>query len=318
MASERPSASSSSSAAPSSTTSQAAASNGGASALMGSSSLPFSFLITFIAIFLFFLGCGLGSRRVTRQLRRNLALQITPAPTARIAPVREKPILWDVYPGELPLPVILKDGGVRPPAYRYAWENLSPLSAAYIRASADAKKSSASVNPEPEPPPMLRWASSLRPHRSMMRTLAATPSLARPLPPHTATELSRSPPRRTPRSEPEVRWRGHRLPQFLARPLLPPTMQRPTVVYGTEDTVPEEKEPVKAIQVAVLIAMPSPEHARARRVLLDSGKVDAEVEELEVSAGDGLGDYVLGLGRLPWEGEVDGAAGDGSKQEASV
>ena len=75
-------------------------SNDPGSGLTPNSSLPFSFLVTFIAIFLFFLGCGLGSRRVTRTLRRNLGLEVTGVPASgRPAPTaRERPILWDVFP----------------------------------------------------------------------------------------------------------------------------------------------------------------------------------------------------------------------------
>nr|VWP01948.1 Mitochondrial division protein 1 [Ganoderma boninense] len=75
--------------------------------LSSSSSLPFSFLVTFVAIFLFFLGCGLGSRRVTRTLRRNLALEVTglgPGDNdgrgARIP--RKRPLLWDAFPHAAP------------------------------------------------------------------------------------------------------------------------------------------------------------------------------------------------------------------------
>lgn len=66
------------------------------------SSLPFSFLITFIAIFLFFLGCGLGSRRFVHTLRRNLGLQVAGVGPARAAPIpRERPLLWDVFPRDV-------------------------------------------------------------------------------------------------------------------------------------------------------------------------------------------------------------------------
>lgn len=92
--------------------------------LNANSSLPFSFLVTFIAIFLFFLGCGLGSRRFTRQLRRNLALQITPAETPSNSRTSEKPILWDTYAYDLPFAVSLKGRADRA-ADRYAWERMS-------------------------------------------------------------------------------------------------------------------------------------------------------------------------------------------------
>ena len=74
--------------------------------LGSSSSLPFSFLVTFVAIFLFFLGCGLGSRRVTRTLRRNLGLEVTGLGSdsdKRVARTpRKRPLLWDAFPHEAP------------------------------------------------------------------------------------------------------------------------------------------------------------------------------------------------------------------------
>ncbi|KAJ3007142.1 hypothetical protein NUW54_g3661 [Trametes sanguinea] len=121
--------------------------------LDGNSSLPFSFLITFIAVFLFFLGCGLGSRRVTRQLRRNLGIQVARSATISTSRLSEKPLLWDVY---------LTDPPSRPQyegsTDRYAWENLSPLSATYVRAA--TSEQNGGTRPEVEPPPPPRWGTT--------------------------------------------------------------------------------------------------------------------------------------------------------------
>ncbi|KAI0667291.1 hypothetical protein C8Q78DRAFT_982721 [Trametes maxima] len=317
MSSAQSTATSSSSAAPSS--SQAGSPGSGMPVnLSGNSSLPFSFLITFIAIFLFFLGCGLGSRRVTRRLRRNLDLQITPPAISSSFRAREKPVLWDVYPSYHPLDAKSTLGADRP-AYRYAWENLAPLSSTYVRTPVSAGEQAPSIHPSTDPPPRFTWRStSILSGRGMMHTLAATPSLARPLPPHVA---SPTPPRRPTRSQPEVRWRGHLLPQFLARPLLPPNMQRNDVGSALEECVVEDKPPVQSLEVAVLISMPSPENAKARRLVSkaveadgldsDDGKmsVDADIEELEIVPEEGLNDYVLGFARAPWTGEVEGDEG---------
>ncbi|KAI0641320.1 hypothetical protein C8Q79DRAFT_929850 [Trametes meyenii] len=284
--------------------------------LSGNSSLPFSFLITFIAIFLFFLGCGLGSRRVTRRLRRNLDLQITPLATSSSSRVREKPVLWDVCPSYYPLDA-KSTVGADHLACRYAWENLTPLSSTYVRTPMPAGERSPGAQPDAVPRARFPWGSttSIFPGRGMMRTLAATPALARPLPPHVAPP---APPRRPAQSQPEVRWRGHLLPQFIARPLLPPNMLRRDIGNVLEECVVEDKSPVQAIEVVVLISMPSPEGAKARRLASkateadgldsDDGKmsVDAEIEELEMVPEEGLGDYVLGFARAPWADELDG------------
>ncbi|KAI0628555.1 hypothetical protein C8Q77DRAFT_1220754 [Trametes polyzona] len=284
-------------------------------ALAGNSSLPFSFLITFIAIFLFFLGCGLGSRRVTRQLRRNLGLQITPPSPLPSSHVREKPIIWDVYPSYLALPTKSESGGSRV-VHGYTWENMAPLCATYVRTPPTTAGGDASACPEPEPPPRrFRWPASFIASRGMMRTIAASPSLARPPP---LQLIGQAPPRRTTRNEPEVLWRGHRLPQFIARPLLPPGMQPREDSSGADEPTPSEELPVSALQVSVLIAMPSPETSQARRARekadecdSESSKKDggAEIEEFEVSPVEGLGEYTLGFTRMPWAGEIDGWSG---------
>ncbi|KAI9069093.1 hypothetical protein FKP32DRAFT_1560388 [Trametes sanguinea] len=274
--------------------------------LDGNSSLPFSFLITFIAVFLFFLGCGLGSRRVTRQLRRNLGIQVSRSATISTSRLSEKPLLWDVY---------LTDPPSRPQyegsTDRYAWENLSPLSATYVRTATGEQNGG--TRPEVEPPPPPRWGTTafLAPGRGFMRSLATTPSLARPPPfqhPHTPARP------RTSTRIPELRWRGHRLPDFIARPLLPPP--EPGEVHEIVETVElESKSPVRGLEVAVLISMPSPDRARSTKRVDAYGSgspnsskmgVDAQVEEFEVSGGHETGEYLLGFARLPWEREIEG------------
>lgn len=68
-----------------------------------SSSIPFSFLIAFIALFLFFLGCGLGTRRVAWALRRGFGLDDLVLDDDRRRRRRElrKPEIWDVWPEEM-------------------------------------------------------------------------------------------------------------------------------------------------------------------------------------------------------------------------
>ena len=57
-----------------------------------SGQLPYSFLLTFVAVFLFFIGCGFGTRRLSIELRRTMvhaAFQRMEQPPA--------PELHDVY-----------------------------------------------------------------------------------------------------------------------------------------------------------------------------------------------------------------------------
>ncbi|KAI0821896.1 hypothetical protein BC628DRAFT_786141 [Trametes gibbosa] len=316
MSSAGPSATSTSASSSSSSTTTSGTA-GMPATLMGSSSLPFSFLITFIAIFLFFLGCGLGSRRVTRELRRNLGLQITPAIPPSSSQTAEKPALWDICPSHPVSPTKSEEEEGRP-AYRYTWENLSPLSVTYVRSPVSASESDASAHPEPEPPPRPPWtAASFFTGRGLMRTLAAGPALARPPPPHLSTHGA---PRSIPVMQPEVRWRGHRLPQFIARPLLPPGMELRVVTKDITGPAPGGECTISALQVGVLIAMPSPEASRARgahgyETPSDEDKTGsgAEIETFEVSSEEGLGDYMLGFARLSWAGEVDGSGEEGGK-----
>ena len=151
------------------------------------------------------------------------------------------------------------------------------------------------------------------PGRGFMRSLATTPALARPPPLHASMQ---SPPRRPTRTLPEVRWRGHRLPQFLARPLLPPGMQPSSSPAGTEELEPELDLPICALEVAILISMPTPEIAKRRKggeaAHVTTGaadKTETEIEELEVSEEDTMGDYVLGTARVPWVEEIDDRRG---------
>ena len=72
----------------------------------------------------------------------------------------------------------------------------------------------------------------------------------------------------------------------------------------------EEREPVQALQVVAVIAMPSRERATRRVVWAKKAEAETEVgvpevqdEEGELGAGDWQGDvgeYVLGAGRVGW------------------
>ncbi|KAI0754288.1 hypothetical protein C8Q80DRAFT_358760 [Daedaleopsis nitida] len=318
-----------------------------------SSSLPFSFLVTFVAIFLFFLGCGLGSRRVTRTLRRNLGLEVTGLGSPRAATIaRERPLIWDVFPCDS-LSVLSdsssKDakgpsGGTGAAAV-HIWSTLIPLCATYVRPSHAAPPSTSpspsspypnapqsplaqstlyplplARDPAPPPPPtMLRWAAGgmggmgFALARAGMRSTVPRASLPPPRPtPSTPSNTSN-----IPRAAPEVRWRGHRLPGFLARALLPVSVVARSLPSSAPDgdasageeleMVGREGAPVQALQVLVLVTMPSAERALARRARTKAADGAGESPKslaLEAQQGmgeAGLGEYALGVARVPWD-----------------
>lgn len=62
-------------------------------------SVPFSFLIAFLALFVAFMGLGLWARRIVFFARRRLGLPVPDETTMRRQVVRpKKPVLWDIYP----------------------------------------------------------------------------------------------------------------------------------------------------------------------------------------------------------------------------
>ena len=66
--------------------------------LNGRNSIPFSFLVAFLALFVIFMTLGLCARRIIYHIRLQLGLPV-PLPRRRVLEVkRVKPVLWDVYP----------------------------------------------------------------------------------------------------------------------------------------------------------------------------------------------------------------------------
>ncbi len=144
--------------------------------------------------------------------------------------------------------------------------------------------------------------------------MRSVPRLPPPPTPLTPSVPSRS--RTTPRSaqpQPEVRWRGYRLPAWIARLLLPDSVRGHANTSagsgpGGSPVTERAKLPVQGLQVLVLVSMPSPERAWARRARVkaveagdeqDTGKQRAAVSY--VGNGQvGLGEYALGVARMPW------------------
>ncbi|RPD54913.1 hypothetical protein L226DRAFT_571572 [Lentinus tigrinus ALCF2SS1-7] len=293
-----------------------------------SSSLPFSFLVTFIAIFLFFLGCGLGSRRVTRTFRRNLGLDVDDRGRGRAALVaRERPLLWDVCPMDE------KNGA-------HAWAQLRPLCASYVRnvpvgASASNFASStlspqAQTQPtrtgrpaEPEhTPSVLHWASGGMGAMGFAFSRAGLRHIPRPAPlptsptPRPVYPIRARPPPRPPQ------WHGHHVPGWLVRVLAGPAPVLQNAGLGTgggtwtgEGEV--EKQPVQALQVLTVITMPSPERAAirsARAKAMEAGVspiAEREGEARPSQCAEDFGEYVLGVARVSWDfGEVGAGGGE--------
>ncbi|EKM57591.1 uncharacterized protein PHACADRAFT_251287 [Phanerochaete carnosa HHB-10118-sp] len=82
-------------------------------------SVPFSFLVAFLALFVCFMGLGLWARRIVFFARRRLGLPVPELPQRRQRIRPRKPVLWDMYP----------DGCVQPEK----WEGMEPLSSWFCR-----------------------------------------------------------------------------------------------------------------------------------------------------------------------------------------
>ncbi|PCH35104.1 hypothetical protein WOLCODRAFT_166044 [Wolfiporia cocos MD-104 SS10] len=231
--------------------------------------LPFSFLITFCAVFIFFVGCGFSSRRLTAELRRNLGRTIQQQQSRPRAPR-----LWDVVPhAEFGRAVDM-------------WAGMLPLSATYIREKEEEP------TPSPPLPSISRWSSvpvpptQQIPQRSLViRILDYIPIVSLLL------------------AVREMRRR-----QALLGPNAP-----------CADVPP--KPPVRAVQVAVLISMPSadrPVWRRPRSTLdpyIDTRQEVTDVEKkkdrgkgrdecftsyMERDLGMGYRELAVGLTELPW------------------
>jgi hypothetical protein len=62
-------------------------------------SVPFSFLIAFLALFVVFMGMGLWARRIVFFARRRMGLPVPEEqPFKRQVARLKRPVLWDVYP----------------------------------------------------------------------------------------------------------------------------------------------------------------------------------------------------------------------------
>ncbi|PSR75959.1 hypothetical protein PHLCEN_2v8764 [Hermanssonia centrifuga] len=63
-------------------------------------SIPFSFLIAFLALFVAFMAMGLWARRIIFIVRRRLGLPIPEPPQRRTDSKPKRPMVWDICPGK--------------------------------------------------------------------------------------------------------------------------------------------------------------------------------------------------------------------------
>ena len=158
--------------------------------------------------------------------------------------------------------------------------------------------------------------------RGLIRSIPRLPPpptpLAPPIPSRTAGATGRA-------ARPEMHWRGRRIPDWIARPLMPDSLYGPQSGLGydpvvrsehqTPDGAPENTREVEALQIVVLISMPSPERAQALRLReglwevgrRESGSSGKSRAEVEVSSRGMTGECVLGSARVNWQGEIDGS-----------
>jgi len=251
--------------------------------LSPATSLPFTFLIAFIAIFLFFIACGCGSRRYILQMRRRLSMH--GREPAAVAPKvagsdLEKPVLWDVQArmeaeDEGGWARVEKDG-VRS---EKEWAGMQPLSATYLRAPEDSSLPAYS-------------AGLSRPPRWRARRIGLPPVLIR--------TYDRIP----------------FLPSFISPPA-------PYLSHDAALTPAKPLPPVVALQMSFTIAMPSERrnhqshrNMRARNSIgcgesmatsltsrmSEDSVLDEKRKQREV-VDEELGEYVLGMTEVPWRNE---------------
>lgn len=215
-------------AAPSSTASTAATDDPPDN-LNSRNSVPFSFLVAFLALFVAFMGLGLWARRIVFFVRRRLGLPVPEPPQRRHHARPKKPVLWDVCP----------DGRVQPDT----WEGMEPLSSWYCRDVPVVETRQEDPEYVPAWPPVPPIMQQRMPRRG------GVPILNMPPPP----SPSQSPPRP---------WRDRIHPVTSLRnwwlDLLDPMRHVPQK-NGTIG-----KGAVDQLQVAVFISMPSP--VRGKRV----------------------------------------------------
>jgi len=238
--------------------------NNGLPGVSRSSSLLFGFLITFLALFVAFMACGLGSRRMMDLRRRRLGLRGAFDASTSNSGALSRPHIWDVW---------ITDGR------KDTWKEIKPLSATLMRPKTPPAEAQTPPEPAPPPPPAppLPTRDTL-PGEYFPTFMATGRGIARvaAIPPRpTAT------PRSTPSSYPipNPTDSGHsfwddipfRIPYLSPKPQL---------------RQPQEQAPVEGLQISVLIKMPRSKTTGIRERL--EGEQDA------------LAEYSVGVADVPW------------------
>ncbi|KAI0694028.1 hypothetical protein BC835DRAFT_1415538 [Cytidiella melzeri] len=236
---------------------------------LGRNSIPFSFLVAFLALFVAFMGIGLFARRLVNFVRLQLGLPVTEPRPRQLRSKRPKPVLWDVYPEQS------KD--------ICKWRDMDPLSGWFLRENSGLLDAEAIAQAPAEPishAPFMTFVATGR------MSIAAVPVPPPPVvfrPP--STHLSNRLPTRNPIRALLASIRG------LTRSPVQP------------DPLPDKDKPsIESLRVAVLVAMPSEERrwrekASRNRESTASSSTSEGGEEWGIGQ---FGEMSLGIADVPW------------------
>ncbi|KAH8103024.1 hypothetical protein BXZ70DRAFT_767015 [Cristinia sonorae] len=279
------------------------------------SSIPFSFLIAFIALFLFFLGCGLGTRRAAVVFRRNLGLNDSAAQRSRRVEV-VKPAIWDAWP----------EVDERNESER--WSDIQPLAFTLIREKSqedrtfsprESRLPNGAISPVGE--------MSYFPSRGAYMTTTPVPPISR-TPVYSGLSRAAVPPDHIPANihtdnpgpnptrrhpEPPPTNIFHRIYTSVRNSVYTLAIMNGFRI-GSRQRVrtldnPEPPKPVEGVQVTVLVVMPSVERKLREKLKRESQDIQTVKAGDEAELGVEFGELVVGTTKLPWS-ELEGSLGD--------
>ncbi|KAI0346627.1 hypothetical protein BDW22DRAFT_1426066 [Trametopsis cervina] len=239
-------------------------------------SIPFSFLVAFLALFVAFMGIGLFARRILYAIRLRLGLPVPEVRQRSLRPKRTKPVLWDVYPE--------RRGEVG------KWNAMEPLSCWLVREEPQP------VTPDPPPVEIPR-----RPHIELLNhglvgsgRMAIAPLPFPPSPSPSPTPGHRSHTHHTTTDNPIRDFINGARALFTSAP----------IKSDPEDT--GDEKPYSGMRVAVLVAMPSEDRkwrekmVRGRMSTSTAGTSSCSQDEVDLAH---LGEVSLGIADMPWNWE---------------
>ncbi|KAI0090421.1 hypothetical protein BDY19DRAFT_905416 [Irpex rosettiformis] len=298
---------------------------------LGRNSIPFSFLVAFLALFVAFMGIGLFARRFVYFLRLRLGLSV-PEPRERKGgkkTKKERPVLWDVYVPST------REGG--------RWRDIKPLSCYFLHHQNQIHDNDDHQLPPDSPrnDTPTRIHTHHTTHTPLPHAFVGTGRMSiAPLPPPRAFFHPSLPPTRSTNTTNRTRTRTEitsphpfqdimiHVREFLNSPHPHPHPHHPHrhqhqhTHAGKEKTRANEDEEVKmkkpeGVRVAVLVAMPSEKrrwegsiHSKAGhdRTSTASTSSDGLEEEEEEGGLERYGEMALGVADVAfeWEEEVVG------------